>query len=65
MLGYIRSAASVFFNDGSGRHFVETRIGDGNGDAYGFAVGDVNADGHPDIALAKDAAPSVLYVSVK
>jgi hypothetical protein len=70
VLGYVRSrdrrqSATVFFNDGTGTTFTETHIGDGNGDAYGFAIGDVNADGYPDIALARDAAPSMLYVSVK
>ena len=38
-------------------------FGDGQGTAYGFAIGDVNGDKLPDIALARSDAPNVLYLS--
>ncbi|HET9361860.1 MAG TPA: VCBS repeat-containing protein [Vicinamibacterales bacterium] len=66
VIGYIWNAApAVFFNDGTGRTFTEVRFGDGKGSAYGFALGDVDRDGYPDIALARTAAPNVLYISEK
>ena len=40
-------------------------FGDGKGSAYGFALGDINRDGWPDIALARSGAPNVLYLSGK
>ena len=58
----IAAPAAVFFNDGSGRHFTEVRFGD---DAYGFALGDLNGDRYPDIALARTGAPNVMYINGK
>jgi FG-GAP repeat len=40
-------------------------FGDKNGSAYGFALGDINGDKFPDIALARSGAPNVLYLSGK
>jgi hypothetical protein len=37
-------------------------FGDAKGSAYGFAIGDLNKDGVPDIALARSGAPNVLYL---
>ncbi len=65
MLGYTKGPHSVFFNDGSGRAFSEVRFGDEQGSAYGFALGDIDRDGFPDIALARSGAPNVLYLSGK
>ena len=65
VLGYTKGPHSVFFNDGSGRAFTEVRFGDEQGSAYGFALGDVDRDGFPDIALARSGAPNVLYLSGK
>ena len=53
----------MFFNDGTGRQFTKIVFGDPNGAAYGFALGDVNGDKFPDIALARSGAPNVLYLS--
>ncbi len=55
----------MFFNDGTGRQFTPVAFGDKNGSAYGFALGDINKDGFPDIALARSGAPNVLYLSGK
>jgi hypothetical protein len=54
---------SVFFNDGTGGQFVEVKFGDKDGSAYGFALGDINGDKLPDIALARSGAPNVLYLN--
>ena len=56
---------SVFFNDGTGRQFAQIMFGDAKGAAYGFALGDLNGDTFPDIALARSGAPNVLYLSGK
>lgn len=56
---------SVFFNDGSGKRFVEVKFGDKAGATYGFGIGDVIGDGKPDIALARSGAPNVLYLNGK
>ena len=45
--------------------FSAVAFGDKNGSAYGFALGDINEDGFPDIALARSGAPNVLYLSGK
>jgi hypothetical protein len=65
VLGYILGPQSVFFNDGSGQRFTHATFGDrdGYGSAYGFAIGDINGDKFPDIALARSGAPNVLYLS--
>jgi len=57
---------TIFGADGAGRGrggFSEVRFGDAQGSAYGFALGDIDRDGFPDIALARSGAPNVLYLS--
>ena len=56
---------AMFFNDGTGRQFTRATFGDEQGAAYGFALGDMNGDRFPDIALARSGAPNVLYLSGK
>jgi len=51
----------VLFNDGAGRHFAPVQFGDNKGTVYGFAFGDLNKDGFPDIAVARSGAPNVVY----
>ena len=53
--------STVFFNDGTGRNFKSISFGDAQGTVYGFAIGDFNEDGIPDIAAARSGATSVLY----
>jgi hypothetical protein len=48
---------------GSGKRFVEVASGDTRGSAYGFAIGDIDGDGKPDIAVARSGAANVLYLS--
>jgi FG-GAP-like repeat len=63
VVGYVGSPAVVYFNQGDGRHFTPVPFGDGQGSAYGFALGDLDGDGWPDIAVARSGAPNVVYFS--
>ena len=65
VIGYTAGRPSVFFNDGTGRAFADVPFGDGRGWAYGFAIGDVDRDGWPDVAMARSDAPNVLYLSTR
>ena len=65
MLGYTSGPHAIFYNDGSGRRFRQVSFGDDKGSAYGFALGDVNGDKVPDIAMARSGAPNVLYLGRK
>jgi len=38
-------------------------FGDAKGTVYGFAVGDLDEDGWPDIAVARSDAPNVVFFS--
>ena len=58
-------AAFLRVGDGTGQKFTQAKFGDTKGSAYGFALGDMNADTFPDIALARSGAPNVLYLSGK
>src|SRR5258705_6485748 len=46
VIGYLGAPGAVFFNRGNGKDFTEVRFGDGKGDAYGFALADLNGDGY-------------------
>jgi len=48
-------------NDGSGRRFDQIRFGDGNGTAYGIALGDVDSNGDLDIVVGRSDAPNTIY----
>jgi hypothetical protein len=37
------------------------QFGDNKGTAYGFAIGDLDKDGLPDIAVARSDAPNMVY----
>jgi hypothetical protein len=49
VVGNINAPSTIYFNDGSGRHFSPVQFGDNKGAAYGFAIGDLDRDGWPDI----------------
>jgi hypothetical protein len=64
----------VFVNDGRGgfgerhdlgstsdRGYTAARFGDGAGAVYGLAMGDLDADGTPDIDAARSGAASMIY----
>jgi hypothetical protein len=41
--------------------FTPVQVGDNRGTVYGFAVGDLDKDGFPDLAVARSDAPNVVY----
>jgi len=47
----------------AGRRFAAVPFGDGSGTPYGTAIGDLNKDGWPDIAVARSGAANVVYFS--
>jgi hypothetical protein len=53
----------VYFNQGAGRSFAPVSFGDGKGAAYAIAIGDLDKDGWPDIAVARSGAPNVVHFS--
>jgi len=61
IVGHVEASSSIFFNDGTGSNFKQISFGDSKGTAYGFAIGDFNEDGMPDIATARSDAQNVLY----
>ena len=67
VIGYYNPGPTpaVFFGAGDGAAYTRVAFGDGKGAVYGIAIGDVNADGYPDIATARSGAPNVLYFSGK
>jgi hypothetical protein len=67
VLGFTSGPHAIFFkNPGRmDKGFTRVTFGDEKGSAYGFAIGDVNGDKFPDIALARSGAPNVLYLSGK
>ena len=60
IVGYVRSRSIAFFNTGAGT-FREGPFGDGEGTAYGFAIGDFDEDGFLDIAMARSDARNMVY----
>ena len=61
VVGNVEAPSTVYFNDGSGRHYTPVHFGDNKGAVYGFAIADLDRDGLPDIAVARSDAPSVVY----
>jgi hypothetical protein len=61
IVGHVGAPSTIYVNDGRGRNFTSVSFGDAQGTVYGFAVGDFNEDGIPDIAAARSSAPNVLY----
>lgn len=59
-VGYRGAHPIVFFNEGGGT-FAQVPFGDDQGEAYGFAVDDMNEDGFLDIGMARSDAPNVIY----
>ena len=65
MVGFIRAPGVIFWNDGGGRKFIQTKFGDGQGGTYGLAVADLNHDGLMDFVAARSDAPSLLFLQTK
>ena len=64
-VGYVATRSTAFFNAGDGLNFTEVKFGDGKGNVYGMALGDINKDGFLDIGVACTDASNVLYISQK
>lgn len=60
IIGCVGSRPVVYFND-VGTGFVPVPFGGAAGDAYGFAVGDLDEDGLLDIAMARSNAPNMPF----
>ena len=63
--GTIERPNVAYLNEGlaQGRTFREVRFGEAmaEGVSYGLAVGDVDGDGWPDVAVARSGGPSEVY----
>jgi hypothetical protein len=51
-----------YFGD-RGRDFQPVPFGDGQGAVYGVALGDLDGDSYPDVAMGRSNAPNVVYLS--
>jgi hypothetical protein len=61
IVGNVEAPSTVYFNDGTGRHYIPIHFGDQKGAVYGFAIADLDGDGLLDIATARSDAPNVIY----
>jgi FG-GAP-like repeat len=63
--GSVEQANAVYFNLGASGGFRKVPFGEAKPDmaTYGLAIGDVNKDGYPDIAVARTGAPSGIFIS--
>lgn len=61
IVGYVFAPSKIFYNNGTDSSFKSISFGDSNGTVYGFAVGDFNEDGIPDIATARSEATNMLH----
>jgi hypothetical protein len=65
VVGNVAAPSTVYFNDGSGRHYTPIRFGDREGVAFGFAIADLNGDGLLDIAVARSNATNVIHFATR
>ena len=63
VLGNDSTPSAIHINQGDGRRFATTLLGEADGAVYGLAIGDVTGDGCPDIVAARSNARSVLYIN--
>jgi hypothetical protein len=61
VVGNVEAASVMYFNDGTGQHFIPVTFGDNKGTVYGLAIGDLDRDGVQDIAVARSEAPNIVY----
>jgi hypothetical protein len=61
VVGNVEASSTVYFNDGTGRHYFPVYFGDQKGAVYGFAIADLDGNGLLDIATARSDAPNVVY----
>ena len=63
IIGNVQAQNAAFFNDGTGERFVAVLFGSADDITYGVAVGDVNADGFPDIGVANSDGLNGIYIN--
>jgi hypothetical protein len=61
IVGNVGAPSTVFFNDGTGRHYTSFHFGDGEGAVFGLAIADLDGDGLLDIAVARSNATNLIY----
>jgi len=65
IVGHVEAPSTIYFNDGSGRHFAAVNFGDSKGTVYGFAIGDLDKDGMLDIGVARSDAPNIVFFGAR
>jgi len=60
IVGNVGTPSTVFFNDGTGRHYTPVHFVDGEGAVFGLAIADLDGNGLPDIAVARSNAANVV-----
>jgi hypothetical protein len=65
VVGATEGPGTIFFNAGKGvpMRFDAARWNDGKGTVYGVAVGDLDGDSWPDLAVARSEAPNAVWFS--
>lgn len=63
VVGAARGPGTIFFNSSRGPQlsFASIRWNDGKGTVYGVAIGDLDGDTWPDLAVARSEAPNAIW----
>ena len=63
VVGAAEGQGTIFFNAsrGSRTSFESIRWNDGKGTVYGVAIGDLDGDSWPDLAVARSEAPNAIW----
>lgn len=63
LVGHVKAPTALYLNQEDSGKFTAINIGDSDGATYGFAIGDLNEDGQPDIVEARSGARNRVYFS--
>ncbi len=65
VVGAVEGTGTIFFNTSRGPQlgFASIRWNDGKGTVYGVAIGDLDGDTWPDLAVARSEAPNAIWFS--